>query len=286
MTADLLIAVCRAGHVATAKQLFGAGATRRAVDSAVAAGFLRRVARGVYTCAHVDGDLAIAARAGGQVDCVTSLERHTVWSGIEPPGLHLRMRPHHHQRRLVPGSVLHWSATHAGSITPFEVSPLDALLQAIDCLPPEDALASVESALHRRFITEDEFDELLLRAPERLHPILAKLDRGAESGFETHTRLMLVLAGFRVQTQFRVPVAGRLDLLVNGCVGVETDGEKWHGPERFIPDRTKDLICEGHGIRVLRIARPHIFDDWPRTLHSIRRMVSDAESGRLRKRRS
>lgn len=280
MTADLLIAVCRSGHVATAKQLLSVGATRRAVAAAVSAGLLRRVARGTYACSHVDGDLAIAARAGGQVDCVTSLERHNVWSGIEQPGLHLRMRPHHHGRKLVPGSVLHWSATHAGSITPFEVSPLDALLQAIVCLRPDDALASVESALHTGFITEDELDELLLRAPDRLHPALAKLDRGAESGFETHTRLKVLRAGFRVESQFRVPIAGRIDLLVNGCVGVESDGEKWHGPERFIPDRTKDLICEGHGIRVLRIARPHIFDSWPRTLNTIRRMVNDAESAR------
>lgn len=280
MTADLLNAMCHLGHFATAEQLRRIGTTKRAVASALDSGLMRRVARGVYACPHIDSDLVIAARAGGQVDCVTSLARHKVWSGIEVPDLHLRMRPHHHQRRLVPGSVAHWAVTQRGSAAPLEVSPVDALLQAIVCLPPDDALASVESALYTAFIDDDALDELLLRAPERLHPMLAKLDRGAQSGFETHTRLLLLRARFRVQTQFEVPGAGHLDLLVNECVGVETDGEQWHGPERFIPDRTKDLIAEGHGIRVLRIARPHIFDSWPRTLDTIRRMVDDAESGR------
>jgi very-short-patch-repair endonuclease len=175
--------------------------------------------------------------------------------------------------------VVHWSTTLGKSAIPWEVSPLDALLQAIKCLPPDDALASVESALHTGFITEDEFDELVLRAPERLHGVLGKVDRGAQSGFETHTRLRILRAGFRVKTQFYVPRAGHFDLLVNDCVAVETDGAKWHGPERFLPDRTKDLIAEGQGVRVLRIGRPHIFEWWPQTLHTIQQMVSDAEHG-------
>lgn len=278
MTADLLTALCHLGHVATAQQLRAIGATKRSVASAVGTGSIRRVARGVYACFHVDGELTTAARAGGQIDCVTSLARHNVWSGIARPGLHLRLSPHSHQKKLVPGSVVHWAVTQFESAAPLEVSPVDALLQATNCLPPDDALASVESALHTGFISDDEFDDLLRRAPERLHLVLARLDRGAQSGFETHTRLRLVRASFRVQTQFYIPGAGHLDLLVNGCVGVETDGEEWHGPERFIPDRTKDLLVEGQGIRMLRIGRPHIFDSWPRTLDTVRRMVNDAES--------
>lgn len=280
MTADLLTAMCHLGHLATVQQLRSLGATKRALASALADGWVRRAARGIYVCHHIDGDLMRAAQVGGQVDCVTSLDRHSVWSGIEQPGLHLRVRPHHHLKRPAPGSIVHWSAPHYRSSSPLEVSHVDALLQAITCLPPNDALASVESALHKEFIDEDDFAQLILRAPERLHSILAKLDRGAQSGYETHTRLRLVHAGFRVRTQFKVPGAGHIDLLVNGCVGVETDGEKWHGPERFLPDRTKDISVEGNGIRVLRIARPHIFDSWPTTLATIRRMVNDAESGR------
>lgn len=272
--------MCHLGHVATAQQLRSLGATKRTLASALTDGWVRRASRGVYVCNHIDRDLMSAAQAGGQVDCLTSLDRHKVWSGIRQPSLHLRMRPHQHSKRLPPAAVVHWSAAHNRSSSPLEVAPIDALLQAMACLPPDDALASVESALHTRFIDEVDFAQLVQRSPERLHGIFAKLDRGAQSGYETHTRLLLLDAGFRVQTQFKVPGAGHIDLLVNGCVGVETDGEQWHGPERFLPDRTKDIIVEGVGIRTLRIAGPHIFVSWPRTLATIRRMVHDAESGR------
>lgn len=284
MSLDLSTAICHLGHVASATQLERIGARRRTLSAAVSSGMIRRIARGTYACAHLSGDLVTAARAGTQLDCVSSLARHEIWSGIEPAGLHLRMRPHHHQRSPL-GAVMHWSDQHEASAQPFEVSPIDALLQAIACLPPDDALASVESALHEGFIDEEQFDELYRWAPARLRPMLEQVDRGAQSGFETHTRVKLVRAGFRVRTQFPVPGTSDFDLLVEDCVAIETDGRKWHA-ERFVPDRTKDIIGESHHIRVLRLAGTHIFDSWPRTLDTIRTMVADAQRPRPRKRRS
>ncbi|MDJ0338430.1 hypothetical protein [Cryobacterium sp. PH31-O1] len=166
------------------------------------------------------------------------------------------------------------------------MSPLDAVLQALSCLDDVDALACLESALFMKFLTEDDLDELLRLAPDHLRSVLRRLDRGAQSGFETFTRVGFVRAGFRVETQFYVPGAGHVDMLVNGCVGVETDGEEWHGPERFLPDRSKDREVERQGIRVLRLARPHIFDTWHTTLETVRRMVSDAEDAAARKHRA
>ncbi|MGO4692573.1 hypothetical protein [Glaciibacter sp. 2TAF33] len=206
-----------------------------------------------------------------------------MWSGIDRPKLHLRIDPRFHHKRQTPGAIVHRAGTRRDWAAPLEVSALDAMLMAIRCLPPDDALASVESALHLRFITETDFSELLARAPERLSAVLTQVDRGAQSGYETHTRVRVVRAGFRVTTQFFVAGAGHFDLLVNDCVAVETDGEQWHGPERFLPDRTKDLIAEGQGIRVLRIGRPHIFEGWPQTLHTITQMVRDAERPSPRK---
>jgi very-short-patch-repair endonuclease len=157
-------------------------------------------------------------------------------------------------------------------------------LQSIDCLPPLDALASVESALHLGYLSERGLDSLTHHGSLRVRTLLGRLDRGAQSGFETHTRVKLLEAGYRVRTQVHIPGAGRLDLLVESCVGIETDGAAWHGADRFIHDRTKDLIVEGQGIRVLRIARPHIFEEWPRTLATIDRMVKDARAATSEKR--
>lgn len=272
---DILTLMCAAGHVATTGQLRGrcsARELRRACDS----GLMTRIARGVYSCTHLDPQLVFAAKTGGRVDCVSSLARHGVWSGVEPPGVHLRMEPHQHARRAVPGTRVHWSMTACpGSL--LEVSPVDAVLQAIRCLGPDDALACVESALHTGFLSDDQLELVMLHAPVRLHPVLAEIDRGAQSGYETLVRLKLIRAEFRVRTQAYVPGAGHVDIIVDECVGLEVDGEKWHGPERFIPDRTKDRNAELQGVRMLRIARPHIFEDWAMTLATIRRMVADAQ---------
>ncbi len=271
MTTDLLTALCHFGHVATTAQLRQCGATKQMVAAAIANGSVLRPLRGHYACAHVNPDVLSAVRVGGRIDCVSALVRHGVWSGTTKPGLHLRLEPHEKLRRA-PNARIHWSVPVRTAFG-FEVSPLDAVLQAITCLAPPDALACVESAMHLKFLTEAELDEVLMRAPERLHSILALLDRGAQSGFETHCRLKLLEAGFTVQTQFMVRGAGHLDMLVNGCVGVETDGRQWHA-DSFLADRTRDLLMEAAGFRVIRLAREHIFDSWPRSLVAIQRMVN------------
>lgn len=195
------------------------------------------------------------------------------------------MQPHQHARQHIPGAVVHWAGAVQRAAL-LEVAPADAVLQAIRCLGPDDALACVESALHTKYLSDDQLDLVLLHAPDRLHPILSGIDRGAQSGYETWTRLKLVRAGFRVRTQGFVPGAGHVDLIVEECVGVEVDGEKWHGPERFLHDRTKDRNAELQGVRMLRIGGFHVFDDWDTTLAAIQRMVTDAQRGLRPQRRS
>lgn len=265
--------VCRLGHIASARQLAALGTTKRAVASAVASGLIRRQARGTYACAHLDPDLAAATRAGCLLDCVSALARHEVWSGIAPPGLHLRARPHQHLGRAG-GATVHWAATRMAAQVG-EVSPVDALLAVLRCLPPDDALACVESALHLGYLDERGFELLWSSAPRWAKSILARRDTGAQSGLETHARLRLIDAGHAVRTQVRVIGTSPLDLLVDERVGVETDGLKWHA-DRFMKDRTKDIVVEGAGIRVLRIGGPHIFETWPQTLATIERMIRDA----------
>jgi very-short-patch-repair endonuclease len=282
MSTDIIALLCDGGHVATTAQL-QRHFTVRQLKRACEGGLIRRLARGIYACTHIDTPLVLAAQAGGRLDCVSSLARHDVWSGLERPGLHLRMQPHQHSRRSIPGAFVHWGgAVHRADL--LEVAPVDAILQAIRCLGPDDALACVESALHTKFLTEAQLDLVLLHAPARLHPMLSRIDRGAQSGYETWARLKLIRAGFRVRTQGYVLGAGPVDIIVEECVGLEVDGEKWHGPERFLHDRTKDRNAELQGVRMLRIGGFHVFDDWDQTLAAIQRMVTDAQRG-LRPRR-
>jgi very-short-patch-repair endonuclease len=128
--------------------------------------------------------------------------------------------------------------------------------------------------LHLAQIDERSLVILAATARASARRMLPRVDRDAESGLETHVRCRLQDAGFTVETQVHVPGAGRLDLLVNERVAVETDGRRWH-EHRFLEDRTKDLRVESWGIRVLRIAPMHIFDEWPETLATIERMVRE-----------
>ena len=155
-----------------------------------------------------------------------------------------------------------------------------ALVSALSCLSAVDWLASVESALHLGTIGRPELELLSVAVPAWARAILQRIDPGAQSGFETHTRCKLIDAGFSVVSQVLIPGAGRIDLLVEDCVAIETDGAKWH-ENRFLADRTKDIVVEGWRIRVLRIGQPHIFDTWDETLSTITQMVADARRGRL-----
>jgi len=144
-------------------------------------------------------------------------------------------------------------------------------------------LAAVESAWHLDLLDVDGVDLLREHAPGRMAPTLARLDLRSQSGFETHTRVKLEDAGHDVESQIPIPGSSDLDLLVDGCVGIETDGRKWH-ETRFIADRTKDLVLESWGIRTLRLGAPHIFGQWPDTLATIERMVAESPQ-RLRAQR-
>jgi very-short-patch-repair endonuclease len=265
--------LCAHGHVASTRDLTRAGFGR--VARANADGVVR-LKRGVYSCTHFDEQALSAGRMGCLLDCTTALERHGIWSGIAPPGTHWRARPNHHTGDVHSPVVLHWSKSSLSSQHPFEVSALDSLSQAIRCLSPYDALASLESAMHLGYASAPEVERTIRQAPLHLQTVLRRLNLGAQSGYETHARLKLEDAGHAVRTQAQIPGAGALDILVDDCVGVETDGRKWHGADRFLPDRTKDLVVESWGIRVIRIAGPHIFEYWPVTLSVIERMIAES----------
>lgn len=265
--------ICANGHLATTRELASRGVTDRAMSAAVRAGRLLRLKQGTYACPHLEDDLQMAARAGVRIDCVTALARvENRWSGVEPPGLHVRARSGRHLGPLPPDAVVHWSDTESGRGV---VSPIEALAQAARCLPVVDWLACVESALHLGSIDEQDLVLLAAAVPRRTATVLGRLDRGAQSGLETHLREKLRSAGHRTRSQVEIPGAGPIDLLVDGLVGVEADGAKWHA-ERFLRDRTKDIRVRAWGIPVLRLGKPHVFELWDETLDVIELMIDDA----------
>ena len=166
--------------------------------------------------------------------------------------------------------------------TPWRVTPLQALWQAMRCLGPEDAIAAMESAIHEKLLSEADVRRLGVLVPRRLARGIHQLIPNSGSGNETIARLRLVGVGYRVEPQGEVPGLGHhQDLVVEDCVGLEIDSKKWHGQERIATDANRDLRSEGLGRHVLRIRPEHIHYSWPQTLAVIDRAVADAK--RLRR---
>ncbi|HWD61602.1 MAG TPA: hypothetical protein VG369_03835 [Humibacter sp.] len=188
----------------------------------------------------------------------------------------------HHHLCIHPGArtpdvdrkttVVHWRPTSGRDR--LRVTVVQALEQAMACLPPDDVVAALESALYLKRITRNEFDRLIRDAPRRLRSVLAEAEPGAQSGPETHVRLRLRRAGYRVQPQVFIPGVGHVDNLIEDVLALETDGRAYHA-ETFEEDRRRDLGTEWIGIRTLRIPANYVFTEWEWVSETVARMVRD-----------
>ena len=283
-------ALCANGHVASTNELLRAGVAAEQIRAAVSAGAIIRPLRGHYVCAHADADRRLAASIPARISCISVLAMAGVWAGTDTT-LHLQRAPHAHGSALLTSAgagagapTLHWSEPRFRDHRErsWIVSPMGAVWQSIHCLDEEHAIACLESAVHEQLLTRGEVRQICRLAPRRLEAGIRELEFTADSGQETIVRRRLRHRGFRVMAQ--VPVGPYSeDLIVDDCVAIETDGKKWHGADRFQPDRTRDAYCEGLGLRTLRLTQHMILREWDSTLSTIERMVRDAEPERRRR---
>ena len=302
------LVICTLGHLASVQELRERGVPARSVRTAIDRGAVTRLARGLYACAHLralsDGpSMVLAAHAHGRIGCLSALRLAGVWAGTDPR-LHLQLRPDQHGTRRQAADdtgrqiVYHWADPFPGTAgTPpppdaeprlstgrsWLVEPMDAVWRAIHCLDEEHAIACLESAVHEGFISRDQLAQICRLAPARLQAGIAEIEFTADSGQETIVRRRLRHAGLRVVAQESVYGLPAEDLVVEDCVCVETDGKKWHGPDRFQADRDRDLVFEGLGRRVLRLTQRHVLEDWESTYLTILRVVRDAQRDQNRR---
>lgn len=275
--------LCRLGHVATTRQLAAHRVTGRQIRLGIELGTVNRLRRGILACVHLDEATAQAAEVGGAVTCVSVLRQAGVWAGhgsrphVQIPPTAARVPVH----SLTTAGVLpryHWERSRFGMETPWRVTPMQALWQAMRCLDEEHAIAAMESAVHENFLTTTQVMRLARLAPRRLEDGIHRLIVNSGSGNETIVRLRLQRVGYRVEAQGYVPGMGHEDLVVEDCVGLDVDGRQWHeSDDRFANDRDRDLHVEGLGRHTLRLRASHIYDSWPHTLAVIDRVVSDAK---------
>jgi very-short-patch-repair endonuclease len=266
--------LCASGHIATAHELIAMGSSRYLISCALAEGRLVRLRQGVYCCPHVNPTVAAAARLGGAVTCVTVLREATVWAGRSRIP-HVQVPPKA-TKRSAAGVQLHWGVPRFDMTTPWIASRMQAMWQAIHCLDDENAIAALESAIHKSFLTEKQVAQLCHIAPSRLNDGIRRLINNSGSGLETIVRLRLQRAGHMVVAQAEVPGLGHQDLLVDGRLALEIDGEEWHGDKQFEIDRERDLHSARLGRRTIRLTSRHVLDDWSNSVTAIERALKDS----------
>jgi very-short-patch-repair endonuclease len=274
----------------TTADLLARGKSEREIRRAIEQGALVAVRRGLVATPGTSGLLLRAARVGGIATSVTAAAAMELWTPPDRPPGTVPVRPHRpeHDRlhvafrrtttrlhdpadgtlpfRPTPAVVLHRTAPEiidgaAGS----GIAPALTMLEhAFRSLPPEHALAVLDSALHHRFLRAADLATLAARLPARLGPVVTAADGRADSGIETITRYLLRLAGLHVVVHPVLGGIGEVDLLVEGRLVVELDGKEFHDPdEAFERDRRRDLVAALTRYRSLRFTWRQVLFEWP-----------------------
>lgn len=252
-------------RVATRQQLLRRGFTPRSLAAAVQAGRLIRVRRGYYATPDIDDLTEQAVRVGGLLTCVSAAKRAGIWVAIdERPHIYLRheasrMRtPQDRFRLLSPENheacTLHWSSlVDPANATMESVAPLDSLAHIIRCQPEALAIAAIDSARNQGIVGDAQLDTLFTKLPAKYSRYQYRVDGRAMSGIETIVRLILVDAGFHCVPQVFFDRVGTVDLVVERCVVIETDGRLGHSDaEGAHRDYDRDVALAALGYIVLR----------------------------------
>jgi len=261
------------GGIAQKQQLVARGARDIDLTRAVRSGEVIRARQGWYTTLPAQDDRVRAVRVGGRL---TGLSAIASWGGwvlsndtlhVSLPRNSARLRaPNNRFRRFRPGPAthLHWDDhTLSDRGTAWAVGLGDALFRVILDEPFEDAVAALDWALHSGVLDEFDFEALVLALPEPLRVVRDWVDPACESLPESLARTRFRLAGHHVESQVALDTGEFIDLVVDGAVGVEVDGYKYHA-DSFERDRAKDVtitIATFHGLRPSANA---VFHDWAR----------------------
>lgn len=249
-------------QILSREELSADGMQGRAITAAVRSGSLLRLRRDHYARVGIGADVAEAVRIGGRVTCLTVMKLIGVFV-LTAGGLHVHLAPRASRvrSRRASSTVLHWTIWSEEEC-PRHVAPLaDAIRCAVRCQSPRAALATLDSLLHHRIVTETGLAEMFRLLPARFAPLLELVDGSAESGPETFMRLILRAMGVSFETQVFIPGVGRVDFVVDGWLIIECDSKEFHeGWDKQCDDRTRDLIAASLGYVTVRPIATDIFD--------------------------
>ncbi|MGF9646811.1 hypothetical protein AAIH32_02495 [Pseudarthrobacter oxydans] len=236
-------ALAEMGGVASTSSLTQAGLSRRNIEAGLLDASVQRVARGVYALPDADPWLIHAGRNRAVPGCVTAAFAAGLWVVRRPDKPHLAAR----HGKPIEGCVVHRSGV--------PLTHLDLVCQSLRCLPPLEGLTIAESAVKKGLV---HLSELRCRFPaareKALLGLVARIRPQSGSIIETMARYLLEEAGLTVELQVNIPGMGHVDLLVDGLLGIETDGYAYHSSRAaYREDRRRWNLTVVRGVPTLRV---------------------------------
>jgi hypothetical protein len=282
---DIAALVESLGGMAQKQQLVARGARDLDLTLAVRRGDVSRARQGWYTTLPLDDPRVRAVCVGGRL---TGISAVIALGGWAPGRFPLHVSVHDNAARLrtpwsrfvrlagriVRGLTLHWDDSAVASRGDAMLVDLrDALLRVVLDEQFETAVAALDWALHTGRLDRIDFELLVLRLPKDMRHISEWVDERCESLPESLARTRLRLLGHSVESQVRVNDLERIDLVVDDCVGLETDGEEFH-VDRFESDRTKDIAITIANLHALRPSARMVFRQWHRVALAVETAIA------------
>ncbi|MCH6468848.1 type IV toxin-antitoxin system AbiEi family antitoxin domain-containing protein [Sinomonas terrae] len=269
--ADVFEVLRRWGGVARRGDLFKDGITRMEVEAALTAGTLVRPRRGIYAVPDADPLLVRCAATSSRLTCASAARHHGFWVLREPDEVHiLRTDGRYDSGRAVVHRQSWWPPEPRSHVA----SRADVLLHALRCLPELEALVMVESAVQQGFSLDFLLERLQGRRNGPARRVLEAVEPGADSLLETLAREQFRRAGLSVQTQVQVEGVGWMDVLVEGFVDVETDGQVHNEPLQRAKDYRRDRAAQLRGYEVLRYTYSDIVERPEAMVAEVREVVA------------
>ncbi len=245
---------------------------RARLRRAVAEGIVVRLARGRYGLAAADRDLSVAREAGGSLSHVSAAVHHG-WGVLRPWEVTcVTLRRGRHPSRA-PG--VRWSYAPL-SDKEVEDGVTDPVRTVIDCartLPPDQALAVVDSALRSGHVLMEELTEeaAACRSPGIgvARRVLARGDARAANPFESALRAIVLGQGLDGFVPQLVIAGDGLFACVDlgdpaRRVAFEADGYGVHGSRRaFARDLARHDELQTEGWVTRRFAFEHVLHRQP-----------------------
>jgi len=237
--------------------------SRRQISRRTDAGSLVRVRRGVYATREACDEVVAAAAHGGTLGCESAARHHGLWVLDEGAGLHVWMHDDRHQHPHPDCScTTHWDGGSSASAFSLPSIP-KVLLQIFRCRGAESFFVALESARRLGLIDARDLRTLRSVIGAAGRDLIDFSRDDSDSGLESLVRLRTRRHGWTIRTQTWIVATGRVDLLIEDWLIVETDGRDNHdSPTHRHKDLVRDANAAAWGHVTLRFDYAMVVHDW------------------------